>query len=117
MPAPDLQLEQSSTLVVATPALAEISHLDMQDLVDQLTLKHRHDNAHSFILDLSAVQFLASACIGVLVQFLQDLEPSRGRIALACCQPNVQFLFKVTRLDQVFPMYEDLADAKAALTA
>ena len=48
-----------------------------------------------------------SACIGALVTFLQDLEHVRGRIALANCQPNVAFLFKVTRLDQVIGIYDD----------
>jgi len=35
-----------------------------------------------------------------------------GLIALAGCQENVAFLFKVTRLDSVFPMYDEVDDAR-----
>ncbi len=32
----------------------------------------------------------------------------RGRIALAGCQDNVAFLFKVTKLDDIFVLFDDL---------
>ena len=83
----------------------------MQELIVELTERMRYDNAQYFVLDMSHVKFISSGCVGVLVEFLQDLAPARGRIALANCQDNVEFLFKVTRLDRVFEMFDDLGEA------
>jgi anti-anti-sigma factor len=60
---------------------------------------------------MTGVEFLDSAGIGALVTLLQDLEHVRGRIALTHCQPNVAFLFKVTRLDAAIPLFDETAEA------
>ncbi len=89
--------------------MAEVS----QTLQDHV----RYDGTRHFVLDMTPVTYMASACIGVLVGFLQEVELTRGRLALAGCSPEVQFLFKVTGLDSVFPMYDDVADALDAFEA
>lgn len=106
-----IEVEQAGSTVTAHIRQAELSYSEMQELVDTCTDKMRCDNAQNFIFDMAEVEFLASACIGSLVQLLQDIEHQRGQIALAGCQENVAFLFKVTRLDSVFPMYDDVAEA------
>jgi anti-sigma B factor antagonist len=87
----------------------------MQELVDECAERMRYNNARQFIFDLHGVEYLSSACLGVLVNFMQDVEHFRGRIAVAGCQPNVAFLFKVTNLERVFGLYDDTADAAGAL--
>lgn len=109
------EIEQTNKVVVARLTGKDLSGQTMQELIERLNDKMRYDNALYFVLDMKTVQFVASACIGPLVVFLQDLEHVRGRIALANCVPNVQFLFKVTRLDTVFAMYEDVEEACAEI--
>ncbi len=104
-------MEQTGQIVTAHLRRAEVAHNDMQALVQECTEKMRYDNAQNFIFDLEQVEFLASACIGAMVEFLQEIEHCRGRIALVHCQENVSFLFKVTRLDQVFGMFDDIEEA------
>lgn len=106
-----IELEQSGPVVTVRIAVPELTHTQMQELVDECLERMRCHNASFFAFDMSDVTFLASACLGLLVSLLQDLEHVRGRIALANCQQNVAFLFKVTRLDAVFPIYEDVRDA------
>ena len=106
-----IELDQQGPIVTCTIALPEVTHIEMQELVDACMERVRYDNARHFVLDMSDVEFLASSCIGVLVGFLQDLEHTRGRVALANCKDNVQFLFKVTRLDHVFAMFDDVKEA------
>ena len=106
------QIDQSHQTVVATISAREMTGFDMQELVNELVGRMRYDNARYFILDLSEVELIASECLGSLVMFLRDIEPQRGRIALANCRPNVSFLFKVTRLDAVFEVFDDVAAAK-----
>ena len=109
------EIEQAGQLVTATLRAAEVAHDDMQALMQECVDKIRYDKAQNFIFDLAEVQFLASACIGSLVEFLQEVEHCRGQIALVHCQENVAFLFKVTRLDQVFGLFDDLEEAVESL--
>jgi anti-sigma B factor antagonist len=110
-----IELEQAGAVVKVSFGLPEITHNDMQEAMSECLERLRYSNAQNFILDFAGVEFLASACIGALVAFMQDVEHVRGRIVLANCQDNVSFLFKVTRLDHVFEMFEDAEAAAAAL--
>lgn len=107
------QIEQANSLVIASIADRELTGLQMQEVVCELEQHMRYDNAIYFVLDMTHVEFIASDCLGALVTFLSDLEQMHGRIVLANCKPNVAFLFKVTRLDSAFPLYDDVEEACA----
>ena len=107
----EFQIEQTNNLVLVTYMTEQLTRQESENLVEELTQRMRYDGAVFFVLDLEHVKFIDSACIGALVTFLQDLEHVRGRIALANCQPNVAFLFKITRLDEAIRLYEDLQEA------
>ncbi|MEM6553875.1 MAG: STAS domain-containing protein [Planctomycetota bacterium] len=109
------ELDQSGDVVTATLHQADVSHHDMQECVQSCIDKLRYDSARDFVFDLQSVEFLASACIGSLVELLQEAEHHRGRISLAHCSENVAFLFKVTKLDAVFSLFDDIDEALAAL--
>lgn len=113
----NVQFEQSHNVVVVSVALRELTAVQMQELVDALMEKMRCDNAQHFIFDLAQVEFISSACLGSMVSFLQDLEHVRGRIALVRCRPEVQFLFKVTKLDAIFHLCDDEDEARALLVS
>lgn len=113
----NVRVEQTGNVAVATILTPLLSSGETQDIIDELSQRMRYDNARLFVLDLKDVEFMDSGCLGALVQFLQDLEHIRGRIALANCRPNVAFLFKVTRLDQVFHICETIEDAEESLRA
>ena len=107
----DMELDQDGQVVTCRIGVPEVTHLEMQELIDECMDKVRNDNARHFVFDMQEVNFLASSCIGELVSFLQDLEHTKGRVALANCKDNVLFLFKVTRLDSVFAIYDDVQEA------
>lgn len=111
---PAYELEQEATGVVCTFANPEVTHLELQEAVEECCNLMRINGARQFILDLSNVEFLASACIGVLVEFMQELEHIRGKLALVGCQDSVKFLFQVTRLDQVFTLIDEIDEAREA---
>ncbi len=104
-------IEQENSLVVATIADREMNGTQMQEVVNELLQHMRYDNAVNFVLDMGKVEFITSDCLGCLVTFLLDLEHIRGRVALANCQSNVAFLFKVTRLDAALQLYDDVEEA------
>jgi len=111
MPANATELDQRDQVLVIRVGLPEVSHGQMQEIICEAEQRMRCDNAQHFIFDMEGVGFLASACIGVLVGFMQDLENMRGRILLANCSENVLFLFRVTKLDTVFMIFEDVGEA------
>lgn len=63
------------------------------------------------VLDLQNVEYMDSACIGVLVELLTRLQQVGGQIAMVNADPNVEYLFKLTRLDRLFPICRDVMKA------
>lgn len=73
-------------------------------------LLHRvvESGAQHMVLDIQNVQYMDSACIGCMVEALNRLAHSGGRIALANPHSSVANLFRITRLDRVFPICSDV---------
>jgi len=115
MVSPTFQLDQSAHIVVAAIDSQALGGAEAEALIEELGNRMRYDGATHFVLNLAKVEHMDSSCLGVLVQFLQDLENVHGRIGLANCRPNVAFLFKVTRLDTVFSLHDDVESARLEL--
>ncbi len=111
----ETQFRQTGHVVVVTLAGPGLSGLQMAELVNEMTQRIRYDNTQFFVLDMNDVVFMDSSAIGVLVNFLLDLEHVRGAIAMARCQTNVEFLFKITRLDAIVRLFDDVDEAIAEL--
>lgn len=73
--------------------------------------------ARNFILDLQNVTAMDSACVSTLINLLTELQAQRDRggIALVNAAANVSYLFKLTRLDRMFPICRDVMAALAAV--
>jgi anti-sigma B factor antagonist len=108
----NIDIEQDNNVVVAT---VREPQLDANDTMEQLRQHMRNDGAIYFVIDMTLVEFVSSAVIGSFVEFMQDLESIRGRFTLCGCQEDVAFLFKVTRLDNIFGLHEDVQAAIEAL--
>jgi len=67
------------------------------------------------ILDLAEVGFMDSSGLSVLVSALKATRAKGGDIALLHLSPNVRSLIELTRLQQVFPIFDDEAAALARL--
>jgi anti-sigma B factor antagonist len=58
------------------------------------------------ILNLSQVPYMDSSAIAVLVEALQKLRPTGGRVMLVDLQPRVKGLLQIARLDSIFILAE-----------
>jgi anti-sigma B factor antagonist len=105
----DVQL--MGTTAVATVTVTELSHDSGAHQLADLLTELADTGAEDFILDLHAVQFMDSACLGCLVEALNRLAAQGGRIALANGNHSVQYLFRLTRLDRVFVICPDVMSA------
>lgn len=63
------------------------------------------------VFDVQNVQYMDSTCVGVFVELLTKLQELGGRIALVNADQNVEYLFKLTRLDRLFPICRDVMKA------
>ena len=65
------------------------------------------------ILNLSQVPYMDSSAIAVLVEALQKLRRTGGRVMLVGLQPRVKGLLEIARLDTIFVLAADEAEALA----
>jgi len=63
------------------------------------------------VVDLSAVEFLDSSGVGALVGAAAALREGGGSLRLACPPPRVQKVFRISRLAEVIPIYDDVDEA------
>lgn len=125
---PDCELARYDTLgqvLIAVVVMQALSGTEAERLVEDLAARFRGDvlapgtNAQTppatlprhLVLDLQNVEYMDSGAIGSLVSLLTQLHKLGGRIALVNTQRNVQFLFKLTRLDRLFPICTDVLRA------
>ncbi len=62
------------------------------------------------ILDLSLVQFIDSSGLGAIVASMKAMGRDR-KLVLAGLTPAVEKVFRLTRMDTVFPLFVSLEDA------
>jgi anti-sigma B factor antagonist len=110
------EVERIGPTAVATLTVTELTQEQgvslLADLLDDLA----ESGARHFVLDIQNVQFMDSACLGCLVEALNRMAAKGGgRIALANTAHSVQYLFRMTQLDRVFPICGDVLSALAAV--
>lgn len=67
------------------------------------------------VLDLGAVDFVDSSGLGAIIAVMKGL-PQGTRLDLAGLRPPVEKVFRLTRMDSVFRIYDDLDAAQADTT-
>lgn len=63
------------------------------------------------VLDLDRVDFIDSTGLGVMVGAAKRMRMIDGGFRIVCSQPHLNSLFEITRLNEVFDLYESLEDA------
>jgi anti-sigma B factor antagonist len=71
--------------------------------VRQALLKSLEDSKpRKLVLNLGAVPYMDSSAIAVLVEALQKMRKSGGKVFLTNLQPRVKGLLEIARLDSIF---------------
>jgi anti-sigma B factor antagonist len=100
-------------LSLATRTVADHTVLEVGGEVDVYTaprLRERlielvEGGARHVVVDLGRVEFLDSTGLGVLVGALKRLRASGGTFGLVCSKEPLLKIFRITALDQVFPIH------------
>ena len=66
------------------------------------------------IIDLTALRFIDSTGLSILLLVLKRLRAIEGRLALVCGRGNVLSVLEISRLTSVFDIFATLEEASAA---
>jgi len=77
------------------------------ELLD-LVVKH---SPQRLVLNLAQVPYMDSSAIAVLVEALQKLRKTGGKLCLTNLQPRVKGLLEIARLDSIFVITADETEA------
>lgn len=104
--------QQGKTLVVKV--LAPRVGADGAAAFKERVLELIREGQRTLLIDLSEVNFMDSAGLGVLVSCLKAMG-TQGELAVCGAREGVASLFKLTRMDRVFRMFATTEEGVAAL--
>jgi anti-anti-sigma factor len=93
-----------------------IGPLTIQTLFDFQTMV-REQADKSLILDLSGVDYMDSAGLGVIVSAFTSCQRHERVFAIIGLTSRIQTLFKVTHVDGLLPCFDSLEAAEASVRA
>ncbi|HEX6887883.1 MAG TPA: STAS domain-containing protein [Candidatus Nanopelagicales bacterium] len=101
--------EGDATVLAASGEVDVYSAPDLDQAIGEaLATGHRH-----LVIDLSAVTFLDSTGLGVLVKGLKGARDAGGWLRLVVISERIRKIFDITGLDASMPLF-DTADAALA---
>ena len=72
------------------------------------------ENRDKLLLNFSSVDFLSSAALGKLITLDKKVKAHGGVLKLSNIRPEIYEVFTITRLNRLFDIKDDEADALAA---
>jgi anti-sigma B factor antagonist len=76
-------------------------------------IKLVNDERFRIVVDLSAVDFIDSTGLGVLIGALKRVRTHDGNLSLVCSEPRIVKVFEITGLNQVFQIHPSIDAAVA----
>lgn len=104
----EIVFEEKENALVIVPHVKRLDALSAGELRTQAT--QRAVQYQVVVLDLGNVGFLDSSGLAALISILKCI-PSGGQLRLCRANANIKHLLSVTRLEKVFPTFEDVAAA------
>lgn len=81
-----------------------------QELYQLVDRQHRD----KILLNFSSVEFLSSSALGKLITLEKKMKTAGGHMKLSNIRPEIYEVFAITRLNRLFDIRDDEADALAA---
>ncbi len=91
-----------------------LDETNIQELGVELFGLVEQDNRKSILLNFSHVEFLSSAALGKLITLDRKVKAAKGRLKMSNIRPEIFEVFQITKLNKVFDIRTDEAEAVAA---
>lgn len=75
----------------------------------------RETRCPALLLDLSAVEFIDSTGLAVILEYLRDATAFHGRFCIGGISENVRTIIEIVRLERAMPVFRHVSAAKHAL--
>jgi anti-sigma B factor antagonist len=75
------------------------------------------EGSRKLVIDLGKVGFMNSSALATLVHYYKFARSNCGDISLVALRPSVRQVFQLTRLDRVFDLQPDVAEAVQRFTS
>jgi anti-sigma B factor antagonist len=91
-----------------------LDEVNIQELGQELFDLVERENRLKILLNFSAVEFLSSAALGKLITLDKKVKANNGQLKLSNVRPEIYEVFAITKLNKLFDMKDDEADALEA---
>jgi len=93
-----------------------LDELAIQEIQDELLkLVTDRDDGNRLVLSFANVDHLSSAALGMLITLNKRVKEKKGTLKLSDIKPQIFEVFKITRLNKMFDIYDTLEQARASL--
>ena len=116
---------QKASIVVTTDAGAFVVEFVIERLLDEVdiasigerldALLAQTDGPPLLVLDFARVRHMSSSALGMLITLHKKIRDRGGRLALCDVHPEIYEVFLITKLSEVFHIYENRATAMTGL--
>jgi len=91
-----------------------LDEANIQELGVELFRLVEDDHRQKLLLNFSTVEFLSSAALGKLITLDKKVKAHGGKLKLSNIRPEIYEVFAITKLNKLFDIKDDEADALAA---
>ena len=91
-----------------------VEDISIQELGSEMFQLVEVENRDKLLLNFSAVDFLSSAALGKLITLDKKVKAHGGVLKLSNIRPEIYEVFTITRLNRLFDIKDDEADALAS---
>ena len=91
-----------------------IEDINIQELGRELFELVEVEKREKLVLNFSSVDFLSSAALGKLITLEKKVKANAGVLKLSNIRPEIYEVFAITKLNRLFDIKDDEADALAA---
>ena len=106
-PEPKISVQYAENAVIATLTSPRIlDEVEISSMTDSLIPLIEETEAINLVLDFTNVEFCSSAVLGLLIRLSKKIYQTNGSFKLCAIAPKILEIFKITRLDRIFEIYQ-----------
>lgn len=107
-----IEVEEVGDVTIARFADKKIlDETRIQHIGNQLFGLVDEDKRQKIVLDFDNVEYLSSAALGKLITLDKKVKAAGGQLRMCNIRPEIKEVFVITRLDQLFKMFDDQESA------
>lgn len=84
-----------------------LDEANIQEIGDELTQLVTKDHRIKLLLNFENVEYLSSAALGKLISLHKRVREHNGQLKLCGIRPEIYEVFKITKLNLLFEIYDD----------